>query len=308
MGKRHPREEKEERGGDFLHYVIGDVHGCMDEMMLLLKRIERQDPEAKFIFVGDFVDRGPKVYETLIWAMKNITPDGKYQSVLGNHEDMCADWIREYLKWLDRKDGTGYPTYHYDFDDLMMRKHGNSRWIIPKEKLLPYLLFFESLPLNKKITVTTKWGKEVTFRIAHAWHMEKVTEKRKRESNLWDRRTHYNSDKEILIHGHTPTLLPEYYLCMEDNTQIGRIGYRHMNINVDGGCVFWNLIGDVPASLCGICLETFEEFYPRSVLAQIKKQTKGTAYEDYQEIYARYQRKTPKIMPYREEMLKFMGK
>ena len=290
-----------------MHYVIGDVHGCMDEMMLLLKRIETRDPEAKFIFVGDFVDRGPKVYETLIWAMKNITPDGKYQSVFGNHEDMCADWIREYVKWLDRKDGSGYPTYHFDFDDLMMRKHGNSRWIIPKEKLLPYLEFFESLPLNKKITVTTKWGKDVSFRIAHAWHVEEGSEKRKREANLWERRENYDSNTEILIHGHTPTLLPEYYQFEEKNTQIGRIGYRHMDVNVDGGCVFWNRIIDVPASLCGICLETFEEFYPRTVESQIKKQLKGTDH-DPTGFIDRYLSITPKKIPYREEMLKFMGK
>ena len=61
-----------------MHYVIGDVHGCYDEMMLLLQKIEKSDSEAQFIFVGDFIDRGPKVWDVLAWAMENITEDGKY--------------------------------------------------------------------------------------------------------------------------------------------------------------------------------------------------------------------------------------
>lgn len=48
-----------------MHYVIGDVHGCYDEMTALLAKIESMDPEAEIWFVGDFIDRGPKVWETL---------------------------------------------------------------------------------------------------------------------------------------------------------------------------------------------------------------------------------------------------
>ena len=60
-----------------MHYVIGDVHGCYDEMMTLIKKIESMDSEAQICFVGDFIDRGPKVWETLCWAMDNITEKGK---------------------------------------------------------------------------------------------------------------------------------------------------------------------------------------------------------------------------------------
>lgn len=54
-----------------MHYAIGDVHGCYDELMALLKTIEERDADARYIFVGDFIDRGPKVWETLMWAMDN---------------------------------------------------------------------------------------------------------------------------------------------------------------------------------------------------------------------------------------------
>ena len=66
-----------------MHYVIGDVHGCYDEMIALLNKIENQDPEAIIYFVGDFIDRGPKVWDVLEWAMEHITLDGKYRAVRG---------------------------------------------------------------------------------------------------------------------------------------------------------------------------------------------------------------------------------
>ena len=40
-----------------MHYVIGDVHGCYDEMMWLLANIEAKDSEAIIYFLGDFIDR-----------------------------------------------------------------------------------------------------------------------------------------------------------------------------------------------------------------------------------------------------------
>ena len=44
-----------------MHYVIGDVHVCYDELMLLLQKIEAKDKDARYIFVGDFIDRGKQV-------------------------------------------------------------------------------------------------------------------------------------------------------------------------------------------------------------------------------------------------------
>lgn len=38
------------------HYVIGDVHGCYEDFLLLKERI---DPDATIILTGDFLDREP---------------------------------------------------------------------------------------------------------------------------------------------------------------------------------------------------------------------------------------------------------
>ncbi|MBO5303419.1 MAG: metallophosphoesterase [Lachnospiraceae bacterium] len=87
-----------------MHYVIGDVHGCYDEMMALIKLIEENDNDAKIIFVGDLIDRGPDVIKVLNWAMEHITSDGKYQGVRGNHEQMVIEWYQEFLKWWENQE------------------------------------------------------------------------------------------------------------------------------------------------------------------------------------------------------------
>lgn len=61
------------------HYVIGDVHGCYDDFIALLKKIEEKDKDAQIILVGDLIDRGPKSQEMLLWAMENITVNGWYK-------------------------------------------------------------------------------------------------------------------------------------------------------------------------------------------------------------------------------------
>ncbi len=59
--------------------VIGDLHGCFDETVELLARLQVTSSD-RVIFAGDLVDRGPKPRECVELAMK-------YECVLGNHEE-----------------------------------------------------------------------------------------------------------------------------------------------------------------------------------------------------------------------------
>ena len=52
--------------------LIGDVHGHADELEELLRKLgySKNDkvyshPNRKVLFVGDYIDRGPKIRETL---------------------------------------------------------------------------------------------------------------------------------------------------------------------------------------------------------------------------------------------------
>ena len=78
--------------------IIGDIHGCFDELVQLLKELgyeisTQSDGETiveppqgrKAIFVGDFVDRGPKVAEVLRLVM-GMQKTGAAICVPGNHD------------------------------------------------------------------------------------------------------------------------------------------------------------------------------------------------------------------------------
>jgi protein phosphatase len=83
--------------------IIGDVHGCGDELESLLtalgyEAIERRDgsgldagpvyrhPDGRqAVFVGDLVDRGPRVLDTLR-IVRNIVDAASGWCVMGNHE------------------------------------------------------------------------------------------------------------------------------------------------------------------------------------------------------------------------------
>ena len=246
-----------------MHYVIGDVHGCYDEMMLLLQKIEKSDPEAQFIFVGDFIDRGPKVWDVLEWAMENITKDGKYQSVRGNHEQLVIEWYLEFVKWCKEK---GYeteepmPNTRYDFTKWL----NNMNYTNPA-KILPIIEFFHSLPFSKVVTVKTKFGKNLTYRIVHGWYNyeEPQDSEKQQHCNLWERNYWGKQENdEVIVHGHTPTISLDYRLRGFECDVPGMIGYRTNAINVDGGCCYFYQGHYASAMLCGICLETLEEFYP----------------------------------------------
>ncbi|MDX6770542.1 MAG: metallophosphoesterase [Elusimicrobiota bacterium] len=61
--------------------VIGDVHGCPDELQDLLRATEA-GPADRLISVGDLVSKGPDTRAVLEWAM--ATPN--LECVVGNHE------------------------------------------------------------------------------------------------------------------------------------------------------------------------------------------------------------------------------
>lgn len=73
--------------------IIGDLHGCFDELALLLTRLGYtvQDtqvtppPGRKVVFLGDLVDRGPKIPQVLRLVMGMVAA-GTALCIPGNHD------------------------------------------------------------------------------------------------------------------------------------------------------------------------------------------------------------------------------
>lgn len=88
-----PPDRRAERGP---FDVIGDVHGCVEELEALLARLGYLPPAGdapwrhpegrRAVFVGDLVDRGPRVADALRLVM-DMTDAGTALTVPGNHDD-----------------------------------------------------------------------------------------------------------------------------------------------------------------------------------------------------------------------------
>jgi hypothetical protein len=71
--------------------IIGDINGCYDELCELLDAIDWSPRSHILILTGDLIDRGPKIKETLMFAMN--TP--YVYSLMSNHEKKLLRYQRE---------------------------------------------------------------------------------------------------------------------------------------------------------------------------------------------------------------------
>lgn len=62
--------------------VVGDVHGCLDELDELLKTAELDTAKDRLVFLGDLLDRGPDP----VGVVRRARELGA-ECVLGNHEE-----------------------------------------------------------------------------------------------------------------------------------------------------------------------------------------------------------------------------
>ncbi|WP_404361695.1 metallophosphoesterase [Marinobacter sp.] len=100
--------------------IIGDIHGCAHTLERLLVKMEYrkvngvyQHPSRQAVFIGDIIDRGPRIREAL-HLVRDMVEHGAAQIVMGNHEynALCyctlaragsgRKWLREHNSRHDR--------------------------------------------------------------------------------------------------------------------------------------------------------------------------------------------------------------
>lgn len=246
-------------------YVVGDIHGCYDEWIELKDRIEKEDNDAQLILTGDIIDRGPKTIEMVDWALENITDNGKYQMVLGNHES-------EKIIWWDNWFIPKYREYELNgikvgLDAVCTDNYGFSEEYIKKglgvSEFRKAISFFRKLPLYKDFVISGQ-----RYIIAHAnipysiikpddTLMKELNYKQK-EFIVWDRdiSNFEKIEKVVLINGHNPSVFPE---CVVHGGELEKIQYLSNRICVDCGLAYrpYMRIGNLAA----IRLEDRKEFY-----------------------------------------------
>ena len=106
-------------------FIIGDIHGCYDELIELTEKIGLTDNDM-LISLGDIVDRGNKSKEVYEYFLNR--PNSKV--LIGNHERKHQNKILSYaqeivkvqfgneydgfLKWLDMLD------YFYETEEAII--------------------------------------------------------------------------------------------------------------------------------------------------------------------------------------------
>ncbi|KAG6586880.1 Phosphoesterase domain [Phytophthora cinnamomi] len=85
--------------------VIGDVHGCLDELQALLAACHFAPPRDRLVFVGDLVNKGPKSLDVV-----RFVRDSGSLCVRGNHDDAA---LAAYYTWVDGGRVPGSAKYPY---------------------------------------------------------------------------------------------------------------------------------------------------------------------------------------------------
>ena len=221
-------------------YVVSDIHGYYKRFISLLEQINFSEEDTLYI-LGDIIDRGPEIAELVDYVVK--TPNIKM--VLGNHEYM-------FLNYWDSKSYYDKALWYHNggmFTDMAFSE-------LPKDKVLQYVNYFSSLPVEIEISVNNQ-----KYLLVHGNY---VTEKEKKSFSeneykyhiIWSRinKEDTGPKDKVVIFGHTPT---------------------HKYLGNDKPFVFWkngNLIG-IDCGLAKIarygekcrlgclCLDTMDEIY-----------------------------------------------
>lgn len=122
---------------------IGDIHGYADSLSRLLKKMGYEHkngcyrhPERKALFIGDYIDRGPKIRETL-QIVKDMVDHDQAIALMGNHEynALC----------FHTPDGNG--GFLRPHTEKNLKLHSETLAQLDDSDLEHYLGWFQTLPL-----------------------------------------------------------------------------------------------------------------------------------------------------------------
>jgi serine/threonine protein phosphatase 1 len=206
-------------------YAIGDVHGCLDELVGVHRAIEadlaaRPVPDWRVIHLGDYVDRGARSRGVIDFLLARTADDPRVLCLRGNHDDMFAaslDGEPDAVDmWLvnggaETLESYGVPLLRF-LDDM----HAGRPW--PDAVPEPHRAFLEGLEGS------ARFG---GFYFVHAGiDPDRALDMQEPEDQLWIREPFLTSSREfeaVIVHGHTP---------------VRRVAVRPNRIGIDTGAVF----------------------------------------------------------------------
>jgi len=207
LRRREQRPEAPSTAGGERVYAIGDVHGRLDLLHILLARIEEHErtlpPAApsQLVLLGDLIDRGPHSAAVLEAVRELQQSRGNVSVLLGNHEQALLDVLggafSAFYAWLEfggketlASFGVPLPEGYFEPHDQIAALRG----AIPPETVE----WLRGLPLSLR---------SGDYFFCHAGLRPGVALLRqRREDLLWIRDDFLESDSDhgvVVVHGHS---------------------------------------------------------------------------------------------------------
>lgn len=128
--------------------LIGDIHGQYDKLEALLRHLGyhrsggtwKHGEQRKVIFLGDYVDRGPKVREVL-QTVRGMVEAGDALAIMGNHEynAVCLHTPDERGGWLRPRTETNLRQVHATRQQFAAHEDEWAGWLAWMKQLPMYL-------------------------------------------------------------------------------------------------------------------------------------------------------------------------
>jgi serine/threonine protein phosphatase 1 len=224
------------------HYVIGDVHGHYNTLLALVEKLPK---DAKLIFVGDLIDRGPHSVE----VVKFVRESG-HLCVMGNHEEAMI--TQGFVLMRSFETGEDLPTHSMWYSNggvWTLRSYGLVKLENGKpvkadnftEGLKQFkedMKWMEKLPLFIELEVEHISGLPVVVShapVATVWGLRYVESMYKtfRDMALSNRRDPDEDSKIFNIFGHTPVKfgveIQPHHVNVDTGCYIGRNGYSRLS-------------------------------------------------------------------------------
>ena len=158
-----------------MYDLIGDIHGHADELVFLLELLgyDRRrggvysHPTRRAVFMGDLIDRGPKIRESLE-IVRGMVEGGHALCVLGNHEFNALAYHTRHPE-----DPNRFLRKHDARTGKNVRQHFETVRQLPPEELYNHLDWFRTLPLwldlGELRIVHACWDAQAMARIEQDW-------------------------------------------------------------------------------------------------------------------------------------------
>jgi diadenosine tetraphosphatase ApaH/serine/threonine PP2A family protein phosphatase len=213
---------------DLRLYAVGDIHGRLDLLNELLRRVDadlalRPAPRPIFVFLGDYIDRGPCSRETIDRLIEHRERN-ECVFLKGNHEQIAIKCLSDpslFHRWMRLGGAETLVSYGITPPSILDRKK-----IAELQTAFHHALSRSHFRFFRDQQTSFECG---DFFFAHAGVKPRIELSRQAENDLlWIRDEFLYSSEDFgktVVHGHTPTL---------------EIEIRPNRINIDTGAFATN--------------------------------------------------------------------